>query len=150
MDNTKDTLYLFVYGSLLRGLPQASFLSEPNRAVFVGEATIAAKLYDTGTFPALVMPDNRDAEQNSQVYGEVYRINEPSTVFPTLDTIEGYNQQHPERSLFLRRSCEARHGEQTLEVQVYVYNQSIEGMQSIESGSYREHITSQNREKLDD
>ncbi|KAA3659533.1 MAG: gamma-glutamylcyclotransferase [Calditrichaeota bacterium] len=150
MSDFHDETYLFVYGTLLKGMPRSAFLYQSNRAEFVGEATIQARLYDTGSFPAAVIPEPDNIKPGDVLHGEVYLLHEPWTVLSTLDTIEGYNAIHPQRSLFQRTTCQAHNGEQSREVQVYIYNQSIDGLKCIESGSYREYVAGKNSEKLNE
>lgn len=101
------------------------------------------KLFDLGPFPAFVLSSNNEGAKNGNlIKGEIYKIEDPEVLFETLDLIEGYNHQHPERSLFIRKKAIAKTeiGEQ--EVWVYIYNQPLNGSRLIESGDYRQHSSS--------
>ncbi|MFQ5632663.1 MAG: gamma-glutamylcyclotransferase [bacterium] len=133
---SKPTL-LFVYGTLLRGMENAAFLQSPEKATFYSRGTIQGKLYDLGYFPAYVKTDVSQTGLSHEITGEIYEIKHPEVLFETLDLIEGYNHQHPERSLFIRERTIARTEKGKKEVWVYIYNQSLDGCRLIESGDYR-------------
>ena len=135
-DKGKSTL-LFVYGTLLRGMGNAAFLQSPEKATFYSRGTIEGNLYDLGHFPAYVKTNANEAEQSHAINGEIYEIKHPGVLFETLDLIEGYNHQHPERSLFIREMTIAQTEKGEKEVWVYIYNQSLDGCRVIESGDYR-------------
>ncbi|MFQ5631265.1 MAG: gamma-glutamylcyclotransferase [bacterium] len=135
-DEGKHAL-LFVYGTLLRGMENAAFLQSPEKAIFYSRGTIRGKLYDLGYFPAYVKTRANEAVQRHEITGEIYEIKYPEVLFETLDLIEGYNHQHPERSLFIREKTISRTEKGEKEVWVYIYNQSLDGCRLIESGDYR-------------
>ncbi len=134
-NGSPETINLFVYGTLLRGFPKSSFLQQPYRAEFAGEGRVRGYLYDAGSFPAFV-PD----ESGPEVVGEIYRITDPDLVLDTLDTIEGYNTTHPERSLYVRKEIPAICDGKELQVMVYVYNLPVQNLPRIEFGDYRRYV----------
>ncbi|KAA3620093.1 MAG: gamma-glutamylcyclotransferase [Calditrichaeota bacterium] len=144
MSEFPEPTYLFVYGTFLKGMAHSSFLDASNRAQFISEATISAQLYDTGAFPAALLSRTNDLQ------GEIYQLNEPWTVLSTIDFIEGFNLEHPKRSLFKRETCRAKNGNQSWEVQVYIYNQSVESLPRIESGSYRDYLQTSRLKDIDE
>jgi gamma-glutamylcyclotransferase (GGCT)/AIG2-like uncharacterized protein YtfP len=103
---------------------------------YLGRGAIRAALFDLGIYPAAV-----PAQDQSLVWGEVYRTDDPSTVLATLDEIEGYRPGEPDRSLYTRVQTEV-----TLEdgrVQpawAYFYNAPLGRAQRIESGDYLNHL----------
>ncbi len=150
MNDFPEPTYLFVYGTFMKGMAHSGFLLESNRANLISDATIGAQLYDTGAFPAAVFSKPDKNTPNYQVAGEIYTFDEPWTALSTIDQIEGFNKTYPDRSLFRRNSCEAKNGEQSWKVQVYIYNQPVDGMTCIKSGSYREFINSLKHGNADD
>ena len=68
---------LFAYGTLMRGLALHRLLE--GRARFLGEGTVAGRLYDLGRYPAAV------PEGSGLVQGEVYRVTDPA-LWPALDS----------------------------------------------------------------
>ncbi len=136
-----SAINLFVYGTLLRGFANSSFLQQPFRARFIGEGTVRGYLYDAGSFPAFI-PAAAEQSDAPQVAGEIYRIDDPDLVLETLDTIEGYNTSNPERSLYIRKQVMAECAGEKLPVMVYVYNLPVDGLPRIESGDYRQYVRS--------
>jgi gamma-glutamylcyclotransferase (GGCT)/AIG2-like uncharacterized protein YtfP len=128
---------LFVYGTLLRGFENAAFLQSPEKVTFLGIGTIEGQLFDLGPFPAFVLSSNNTDAKKTEIKGEIHKIEDPEVLFETLDLIEGYNHQHPERSLFIREKVTARTENGEIEVWVYIYHQSLDGSRLIESGDYR-------------
>jgi len=78
--------YLFVYGTLRRGLEnQFSSLLAAN-AEFVDEARMPGRMYDFGWHPVAVP----SGEPDEWVHGEVFRLNDAgSSILETLDRYEG-------------------------------------------------------------
>lgn len=72
---------VFVYGTLKRGYGNHRLLA--GRSIFIGDDSIAGKLFDLGPFPAAQKGEGK-------IYGEVWMIG-PHTL-KSLDTLEG----HPE------------------------------------------------------
>ena len=71
---------LFVYGTLKKGCSRSSVM-ESSRFIGVAKTTPNYKLYDCGTYPALV------ASENGGVWGELYEVDD--SVMSRLDQIEG-------------------------------------------------------------
>ena len=128
-----ETNLLFVYGSLMRGMERAAFMSNVDKARFVATGSVTGVLYDTGAFPGM-----KEDDGTSLVQGELYELLDPITFFETLDLIEGYWPEQPERSLFVRKRVVARTaaGEQT--AWAYILNQALADAKPIPSGDYRQ------------
>lgn len=139
LDEDKDQALLFVYGTLLRGFENAPFLGSPDKAVFFLAGKIPCALYDLGPFPAILKPAEGKPGEHC-THGEIYQVNDPLVLFETLDLIEGYNHQHPQRSLYIREKITADTREGPKEVWAYFYNQPLENAVLIESGNYRDYI----------
>ena len=120
--------FVFVYGTLLQGLERHQTLGNSE---FLGPAIMGgAKLYDLGAYPGLVLG-------NGEVTGELYRVD--AQVLAALDAIEGYHEQTPEKSLYLRTLHTVRlfaTGE-SREAYVYVFNGSVTHAKPIGVEDYR-------------
>lgn len=130
---TQDQVYLFVYGTFLRGMSHRVFLDTGNRAEFIAEATLAATMFDAGDYPAAIL----NGQSGNKIHGEIYRLEEAWTVLSTLDVIKGCNASTPAHGLFRRVSARAQNGETSWDVEVYTFNQSTENLPQIVSGSFR-------------
>ena len=129
----ESTAYLFVYGSLMRGMERAAFINNSHKARFVAEGVTAGKLYDLGSFPGMV-----EGENGSLVQGELYEILDPETFFATLDLIEGCWLDQPERSLYLRRPVRVMTSAGEKTAWAYFLNLPVAGLPEILSGDYRQ------------
>jgi gamma-glutamylcyclotransferase (GGCT)/AIG2-like uncharacterized protein YtfP len=115
---------LFVYGTLMRGLPLHGVLLAGG-AAFLGPATVSARLFDLGPYPAAV-PD-----ASGIVRGELYRIGDPS-LWARLDSLEG-SQYH-------RRESRVRlTGDRGAIAHVYWYVGPLGRAVPIRNGDYRTH-----------
>ena len=105
-----------------------------SKLTYLGRGSIQGALFDLGLYPAAVpAPDG-------QVWGEVYEMAEPETVLAVLDEIEGYRQDDPDRSLYLRQKTEvAMPDGSRAQAWVYFYNAPLGRAPRIASGDYLEH-----------
>ena len=114
--------YVFVYGSLLRGLGNYRLLQEIE-AKFICEDKIRGKLFTahwSWPFAKLTNDDNF-------IKGEVFRIY-PDTI-RHLDGLEGYRPDYPEANcLFLRRKIKTESGKTVF---VYEAGQSLLNNQNV-------------------
>lgn len=123
--------YLFVYGTLCKGLSRSSALRE---SCYLGPAFCAGRLCDLGSFPAMVAGHGR-------VVGEIYRI-ESDSILKHLDAVEGYDENDPQGSLYLRKKMSAQllsTGEY-LESAAYMFNRSTDRARSVKHGDYRRYL----------
>lgn len=126
-------MMIFVYGTLLKGMQRENVLA---RSEFHGPALLEAGLFDLGAFPGI-------KEGCGEVIGEMYRIDEETLTL--LDTIEGYEPDQPENSLYLRRTARVRRladGE-PVEVMTYFYNHPVREEDAIPHGDYRRYLLEQ-------
>lgn len=126
---------LFVYGTLRRG--SASLMAErlAGHATFVGEATVAGRLYDTGRYPACVPAE----EPDERVQGEVFALHDDTArdLLAELDQYEGYAPDARYASLFVRERTVARFADGSEEVVwIYHYNDALGDATRIASGSW--------------
>ena len=89
---------MFFYGTLMTPFNRPGRTRVSSELVFKGRGSIHAALYDVGIYPAAIPTDD-----GGRVKGEVYEIRDPAAVLATLDEIEGYRANEPERSLYMRR-----------------------------------------------
>ncbi len=87
---------VFFYGTLRTGFNRTTRAGVDAFLKFTGRASIGAKLFDLGIYPAAV------PATDSRVWGEVFEITDPPKVLAALDRIEGHRPAEPERSLYNR------------------------------------------------
>ena len=103
---------------------------------FSGRGTINAALFDLGIYPAAV-----PTADGGRVWGEMYETSDPASVLATLDEIEGYRANEPERSLYTRVLIDVTlAGGQVQKAWAYFYNAPLGRAERIESGDYLEHL----------
>ena len=117
-----DTPYLFVYGTLMRGLLLHGLIAD--RSSFMGEGTIAARLIDLGRYPGAI-PD-----VDARLRGEVFRLDSPE-IWRTLDSVEG-PQYH-------RTRVPVEMGAPRLEAYVYWYHGPLDRGVPVPGGDWRAH-----------
>ena len=130
-----DELYtVFVYGTLMS---DSSFRANTlDKGKLVGVGSISGyKLYDIGYFPGAVPTGN----PSDVITGELYLVDED--LFNALDSIEGYYPEDREASMYVPKVVDVQlDGKRELAV-AYMYNQPIDGLDLIPSGSYRDHLS---------
>ena len=103
---------------------------------FTGRGSIRAALFDLGIYPAAVPADDQ-----SQVWGEVYEMLDTASVLAALDEIEGYRPSEPDRSLYTRILTDVTLDDGRAEqAWAYFYNAPLGRAQRIASGDYLEHL----------
>ena len=118
-------MIIFVYGTLLKGLERSHVLySSP----YLGPALVQAQLFDLGSYPGI-------GEGNHDVTGELYEVT-PETL-AELDSIEGYVENSPESSLYLRKTLTAQKFADGSTVDAESYFYSRPSGELIEGGDYR-------------
>ncbi len=131
--------YVFVYGTLRRGDSRFGVLDESRCVAEVAFAD-GFQMLHLGGFPGIVPGDGR-------IVGEIYEIDDDTLAL--LDGIEGYHEDDPKRSLYLRQEIDAFYedggsipGVGTAEGRIltYVFNEDGGRMRSgrdvIESGDW--------------
>ena len=128
--------HVFFYGTLMTPFNRPGRQRITPKLRFAGRGTIRAALFDLGIYPAAV-----PADDGSLVWGEVYQALDPGTVLATLDEIEGYQPNEPERSLYTRVLTDVTlENGQVERAWVYYYNAPLGRAQRIASGDYLEHL----------
>lgn len=121
------TKHIFVYGTLRHGQRAHSMLDRA--AVHVKTCTIkGASIYHLGGFPGLKL------EEGGTVVGDLYEIPDTGRVelLQKLDMYEGYREEYPMDSLYLRQTIQV----EGTEAWVYVFNHPVEGYNKIENGDW--------------
>lgn len=113
---------LVVYGTLMKGKSNHHHLKG---ARFLGHDTLKTiTLYDIGPYPGAKF------EASGGIEVEVYRLNE--SLLKLIDDFEEVDRETPHLGLYGRRVCDTCYGP----AWVYIFNQSVEGLESIRSGAW--------------
>lgn len=122
-----STINVFVYGTLLRGMPNSPALAGSR---FLGHGRTGGALYDLGPYPAL-------ADGAGFVYGELYAVD--GDTLEALDRIEGHRPDDPGASWYERRPLAVRAFADGSAVAAwgYVYRRDLGGARPIPGGDYR-------------
>jgi len=144
MTESGYTDFLFVYGTLLRDAnhPKSPILE--GFGTYLNRATFWGKLYDVGTYPAVIA----SAQKRNKIFGELYKLNDPERAFNALDTYEGYFPTNNEESDYTRKEVTVYtlKEKKALKAWIYLYNKSINGFSPIPSGDYIEYLRSRSSE----
>lgn len=125
---------LFVYGTLRRDHRHEMFHVLAKTARFIGEARVAGRLYDLGTYPGMSIMSG-----GNYVKGEIYEVqpNHWSDVIRKLDEYEGCTDTDPEPHEYRRELVRAQlTSGQEIDAWAYVLNRSEQGLREITSGDY--------------
>ena len=76
--------YLFVYGTLRKDYNLKLKEKVAQDIQYLGQAKVAASLYDIGRYPGAIKENNQ-----GEVIGDVFIVNNPTKVFKILDKYEG-------------------------------------------------------------
>ena len=122
--------YLFLYGTLKREFRHPMHEAVRRHARFVEEGRVPGRLYEIDGYPGLV-------EEEGEVWGEVWRVEEAGSLFEALDRYEECSPEFPEPREYRRvvRTVRTASGRE-LPAWVYLYNRSVEGKKPVESGRY--------------
>lgn len=123
---------LFVYGTLMHGLPLHHLLAD--RCELLGTGTVRGRLLDLGRYPGAV------PEGPGTVHGEVYRFLIPELLV-SLDQEEGYRPDAPGQSLYLRQPTAVRLADgREVTAWIYWYQGPRGCAVPIPGGDYRQHL----------
>lgn len=131
MENTEKTHLVAVYGSLLSGLGNHSVMKRAEGKL-VGEFTTPAEytMVSLGGFPGL------HKQGSTAIKVEVYEVKESGLKGP-LDSLEGYNEDDPSRSFYIREKIQTPYGD----AWIYFYNGTshIDVNRIVESGDWKDY-----------
>lgn len=124
--------HIFVYGTLRKGQSAANFGLVDHVGTFEFKG---AQLFNLGWFPGIKLVDDDQSVTSSgherpSVVGDLFKL-DPKCL-PRLDSYEGYREEDPERSLYLRKVITVN-GQ---EAYVYEYNSPIDPAKRIGSGDW--------------
>jgi gamma-glutamylcyclotransferase (GGCT)/AIG2-like uncharacterized protein YtfP len=126
---------VFFYGTLMSGFDRRRRAGIDDRLTYRGRGSIRAALFDLGIYPAAV------PTADGEVWGELYRMDDPPTVLAALDEIEGYRSDDPDRSLYARaEAAVALEDGMSESAWVYFYNAPLGRAERIASGDYLQHV----------
>jgi gamma-glutamylcyclotransferase (GGCT)/AIG2-like uncharacterized protein YtfP len=120
-------LLLATYGTLMRSFGGCERLGVADQVSFVRMCRFAGVLYDLGRFPGAVPGD-------ATVHGELLRLHDPQ-VWAVLDQYEGYDADHEEASLFVRRRVDLQEPSDRT-AWVYWFNGDPTGRSRVPSGDW--------------
>ena len=125
--NGRKKDYLFVYGTLRKGLGHPMRRVLARHAKFVGMGKFRGKLYDLGKYPGAAA----SGAESDAVRGELYRFGDAERIFPILDGYEGPR--------FRREIVTVSVGpKKKLRLWIYLYAGALGGLKPILSGDYLE------------
>jgi len=96
---------IFVYGTLRKDQSHEMFHLLAKHGRFVGDATVAGRLFDLGEYPGMICPD-----ETHRVIGEIYEIHvaDWNDVVTRLDKYEGCSSDDPGPHEYRRELVSAR------------------------------------------
>jgi len=128
--------FVFFYGTLMTAFNRPGRQRVNPHMSFVGRGSIRAALFDLGIYPAAI-----PTSDGGTVWGEVYQVSDTDAVLATLDEIEGYQLNEPERSLYTRVVTDVTLDDgRAVTAWAYFYNAPLGRAPRIESGDYLEHL----------
>ena len=121
--------HLFVYGTLLSGIPSSMSKFLRRRGELVGAATASGRLYDLGGYPGFV-------GGSGTVKGELYRIKEDRAreTWDLLDAYEGVTGAAGEQ--YRKVTLDVRVNGSVQEATTYEYTGKTKGVVEIPDGDY--------------
>lgn len=125
--------HLFVYGTLRQKADGQVHQLLRRQATFVGAAVYRGKLYKIGLYPGVVPSDN----PLDKVYGELYRLAEPTVVLERVDQYEGCTPDVPQPTEYIRVLQDVCLGNSSrVSTWLYLYNRPTVGLELIRSGDF--------------
>lgn len=125
--------HIVFYGTLMQkagGRGVVGRMIEEGQLRFVRDIQFTGKMYSVGGFPAVIMGEE-------QVQGELYEILDRD-VMHRFDGIEGYSGRR-DGDLYTRTLISIP-GDEEIISWIYTFNQDVTRLDSVESGSWVEHI----------
>jgi gamma-glutamylcyclotransferase (GGCT)/AIG2-like uncharacterized protein YtfP len=126
---------VFFYGTLMSGFKRPGRSRIDPSLSPQGRGWIRATLFDLGIYPAAIPAGE------GRVWGEVHRMTDVDAVLAELDSIEGFQPNEPDSSLYTRVETTVTFEDgRTASAWAYFYNAPLGHAQRIESGDYLEHL----------
>jgi len=131
--NSQD--YLFVYGTLRNDYNLKLKNQVAKDLEYVGQGKVKANLYDLGKYPGAIRENN-----NNEVVGDVFLIENPDRTFKILDKYEGEKFTRNKNRIRLRSG-------KLIDAWIYWYNQIPKEKQKIKYKDYLNYLKSKKRRK---
>ena len=129
----QDKEYLFVYGTLKKDIGNDMYHLLAKHARFVSDATWNGKLFMVDVYPGAVPSDN----PIDVVYGELYLLDNPDNILPSLDEYEECSAKFQKPTLFKRIKDDVRlNNGDRVNAWVYIYNMPVDNIKQIKSGNF--------------
>ena len=122
-----------MYGTLLENLGNelSRFLHSGSK--IIGKGYFIGELYKISWFPGAILSE----KESNKVYGTLIELNDVEGVFKVLDPYEGFKEDEPDSSLFIRQQTKVfLENNKVLNAWVYLYNQKIDQATRIVSGDF--------------
>jgi gamma-glutamylcyclotransferase (GGCT)/AIG2-like uncharacterized protein YtfP len=121
--------YLFVYGTLMKCYNNPYAANLQKGATYVSEGKIKGLLYHLDHYPGAILSELAGCWVN----GEIYRLPKNQTLLHVLDEYEGYTEEFPGLSEFIRAKAPVlTPADNWLDCWVYLYNGAVENRTPIE------------------
>ncbi len=133
---TTNTKYLFVYGTLRKGVDIPINKKIGKDLEWIGVGKLKGSLYDIGSYPGAVNDSSA-----SVIKGDVFKLLNPEKTLAILDKYERFYPDNLTKSDYIRKdeTIELESDEQVV-AGIYWYNQSVKGKVWIEKGDYLEYL----------
>ena len=120
---------ILVYGTLRKGQGAYRSFGLEASTDYVDNVRIEGSMYDLGSFPGIKLDGNPDG-----FLCDVLDLKDPDDI-QHLDAYEGYVENNPASSLYLRQTVELPHFGKCF---IYEYNNHVGGKPRIASGDWAE------------
>ena len=127
----KHIQYLFVYGTLRKGISNGTFNYINPYITLQGVAMVKGECYQYKNLPALV---SGNLEQD--IEGDLYKINDVeaiSWVLMQLDDLKGMKPDNSDTPLYKRSVTTVTFENSNIEAWIYLFNGEIAGLPRLES-----------------
>ena len=131
-----NTEYLFVYGTLRKGVELPINKQIQKHLEWIGQAEMQGELFDIGEYPGAKQLSN-DVE--SFIKGDVFKILDQK-VLKVLDDYEGFYANEPDSSEYLRKDEMLELDGKKIIVWLYWYNRSTDNKIRIRHKDYLEYL----------
>lgn len=125
-------MHLFVYGTLLSGIPSSMSKFLTRNASLIGKATVTGTLFDLGMYPGFVTSGNK------LIHGEIYELNaaDATTTMEMLDAYEGVTGEQEDEYKREKISCQTTDGK-AMKAYTYISKTKPGSAPEISSGDYQ-------------
>jgi gamma-glutamylcyclotransferase (GGCT)/AIG2-like uncharacterized protein YtfP len=125
--------FVFVYGTLRKEISSSMSKVLSSHCDFYSQGHMHGKMYELGGYPGVIESDNPE----DIVYGDIYSIKNPATLFSILDEYEECSDsfRHPHEYI-RKRMLISLAEKRSISAWVYIYNHDVTGLRRIKSGDY--------------